>query len=118
MANGDRPLDPGCIPLRDYFERLLEEHEARHILINEAMELARSTFLVRLESMNEFRAQLDRQQGNFVTREYLEALRQANENRLQKLELAKARMDGTAMIITGVIAGIVALLVAFLPQLR
>ena len=67
------------VPLREYVDARLCELK-RIIDMNEdnrdtAVKLAADALAVRLESMNEFRMQIDKERATYVTREYLASTR-------------------------------------------
>ena len=67
------------VPLREYVDARLCELK-RIIDMNEnnrevAVKLAADSLAIRLESMNEFRTQIDRERVTYVTREYLASTR-------------------------------------------
>ena len=83
--------------------------ELRHVSIDKAVSLAHGTLEVRLASMNEFRAQLERQAGGFVDRRAHEIV----EMRLNVLEQAAANLTGrVAMAVTAITLGFAILQVA------
>lgn len=78
-------MTSGGITLREYVETLVqvharetatafESHKREHILIQQALSKAEESMNRRLEGMNEFRAQLDKQQITFATREYVQSM--------------------------------------------
>ena len=67
------------VPLREYVDarlcelkRIIELNESNH---ETAVKLAADSLAIRLESMNEFRTQIDRERVTYVTREYLASTR-------------------------------------------
>jgi len=66
-----------------------EAHELEHRMTQEALEKADNSLERRLEGMNEFRAQLEKQAGAFLTREVFEAFVKEQAN---KTELALSNM--------------------------
>ena len=67
------------VPLREYVDarlcelkRIIELNESNHEM---AVKLAADALAIRLESMNEFRTQIDRERSTYVTREYLASAR-------------------------------------------
>lgn len=65
-------------------------HTTEHQMTQRALEKADSTLERRLEGMNEFRDQLERQSGNFVTRETHETF---VKERTEKLDTALATIN-------------------------
>jgi len=59
--------DENYISLKEFFLHKLEEQER-------SLTLARQSLEKRLEGMNEFRAQLQKQEGTFVTRKELDII--------------------------------------------
>lgn len=66
------------------------EHEAHNLAISKA----ETGLTLRLETMNEWRAQLNAERTNFVTREQLEAKLETANARLYTLEKANANLAG------------------------
>ena len=67
------------VPLREYVDarlcelkRIIDMNESNH---ETAIKLAADALAIRLESMNEFRTQIDRERATYVTREYLSSAR-------------------------------------------
>lgn len=67
-----------CVP-REVFALYQELHTKQHEAAAESMKLGLAVINERLEAMNEFRAQLDRQTGTFVTKDEV-ALRRENDS--------------------------------------
>jgi len=91
------------------FKTLEVAIELRHQAMDKAVALAHGALEARLESMNQFRAQLERQAGGFVDRRAHEIV----ENRLNILEQAAANLTGrVAMAVTAITLGFAILQVA------
>ena len=91
------------------FTHLEDAMELRHAAMDKAVALAHGTLEARLESMNQFRAQLERQAGGFVDRRAHEIV----ETRLNMLEQAAANLTGrVAMAVTAITLGFAILQVA------
>ena len=111
------------ISLCRYFETLLQEykdaHVREHALIAENTLRIREALEVRLEGMNQFRAQIMMERGNFVTQDKYDAQHQALtilldtkievlEKRLGDLESTVSNMRGRfSAIATAVTVGLV-----------
>ena len=85
-----------------------------------ALELARENMAGRLEAMNEFREQLNRQAGTFLTRQEVDAkirevrvLLDSMEKRIQVGELLKAEVIGRFWTL-GVVGALIILAIEFL----
>jgi hypothetical protein len=79
--------------------RFCEENKAREQAlqsVEKARELAIVSLEKRLESMNEFRAQLSRQANEFLTKEAFESRHAVVEEKLRVLEFSKALLEGKA----------------------
>jgi hypothetical protein len=57
------------ISLRHYVETLFRAHEKEHLLLHEALARAEKLLDMRLDGMNQFRAQLDKQAATLATKE-------------------------------------------------
>ena len=77
------------LSLRDYFESRISAQD-------KALELARQGIDKRLESMNEFRAQLNQQASTFMTREYYDAKHETMQKQVDELMLSRAELQGKA----------------------
>lgn len=70
-------MDTPAVPLKEYIEKLVENyihaHTEVHRVERKSLEDAAQSMALRLEGMNEFRSQLDKQAQLFVTRDMLEA---------------------------------------------
>lgn len=62
------------LTIREYVETLFIAHQREHVLIDKALEEAKATTNIRLESMNEFRAALNDQKATFATKDQIEPL--------------------------------------------
>ena len=92
------------ISLKDYIDRCLDDLELARAQAHGSLEQ-------RLESMNEFRAQLDKQAGTFINRAEHDHLCE----RVSDLERNRARLEGRSSLsvvlaVMGVIVSILALL--------
>ena len=106
MAN-----EPDTVSLRDFFTReiagLKEYFDIKIDSMDKALVVAQREMERRLEGMNEFRAQLDRQNSEFITRqqfeskheaiqEQFESKHEANKKDIQDLKLTGALLEGKA----------------------
>ena len=86
------------VSLRDYFERVLSEkeraHKAEFEAAQQALKLATEALVARLETMNEFRAQITEERADYVRREGLYAAINPIDDRLRKMEDRGANLDG------------------------
>jgi chaperonin cofactor prefoldin len=93
------------ISLREYFEARWKAHEHEHEMLAGGIETGQKDIDRRLEEMNQFRAQIQQERGEFLTKmEYesrhrelevrLSTNKDAQDKRLNILELAKSNMDG------------------------
>lgn len=93
------------ISLRDYFEARWTAHEAVHDQLKENINTSMQNIDRRLEEMNEFRAQIQQERGEFLGKqEYdsrrreleirINAAKDIQDKRINTLELAKSNMDG------------------------
>jgi len=115
----------GYVSLCKSFNALEREIELRFNSLEKNMASTRKDLDVRLQSMNEFRAQLDRQSNTFVARAEIdmahhrldEKIQGINEN-YRRLANKSSEQTGSAKwsdyIITAIIAGIVAALVSLI----
>jgi hypothetical protein len=77
---------------RDLLEKLAEyreSHGREHVLLADAIKRAQEALIVRLEGMNEFRAQLEQERASMMTRDTFDAKHEALEATVSKL------IDGT-----------------------
>jgi len=123
------------VSLREYFEQSLRNLERANALaaantehtllaMSQATNLASNLMDKRLESMNEFRAQLKDQVATFVTKEQFDALLRRIEQDVKELQLSKANLEGKAsqssvMIVTaisfiGIAIGIINLIITLI----
>ena len=93
----DQQMD-NMVSLRHYVETLMAQykhHHAReHELLAESVEHARGAIDARLQSMNEFRAQILSERGTMMLRETYETRHEAVEKRIGALEKGQARLAG------------------------
>jgi DNA repair exonuclease SbcCD ATPase subunit len=77
--------------LREEWERA---HEHVHELEHEAINKAEDAVNLRLEGMNELRAQINTERGKYVTRETFDAVNSSTDGRLKTLENNKSNLEG------------------------
>jgi len=86
------------IPLKDYIEARLNEIDKRFGCLEknnkEALVLAKEDISRRLESMNQFRAQLSSQAATFLTRERFEVEHKFLMDKIDVLNVWKAQQEG------------------------
>jgi hypothetical protein len=85
-----------AVSLRDYFERVLKEHERMHAQLAEGISVARAAQDRRLDAMNEFRAALSDTANRSVSREVFDAHMKEHSNRLAALERSQVSEDTVA----------------------
>ncbi len=117
----------GRISTRDYIDlRIknvedkidsLEKYQTQHFELNElAIKKAEEAMLTRLESMNEFRSQINAERSEYVTKEALEMSVKERNARLESLEKSNAFAAGKwwmIVIIVTAVPTILALIALF-----
>jgi len=97
---GDNVSDPkdSMVSLREYVDTLFrgykKAHEKEHELLNQSIILARDALDIRLEHMNEFRAQVLSDRGEFVNKDKFDLTHAALINRVSQLERDAAAFRG------------------------
>ncbi len=86
------PDDPNYVALRHYIESLLLERD-------KALTLSREVIDNRLERMNEFRDQIERERGEYLTRELFDATNKATLDRISSLEAWRAWSLGAGSVL-------------------
>jgi hypothetical protein len=113
---------------KEYVNLLLIQHEKDVIRINDLMQLridaldtaktlAQQNLEVRLESMNNFRADLKNQAANFYTREIHDIYASAIAKEVESLKLSRAELAGKATqsgVFIAYIIGIIGLIISIL----
>ena len=83
---------------RELREQWQDAHERFHTLDKQALELARREVDRRLEEMNKFRDQIERERGEFMRRDMYDeqhgAMRSETDTRLKTLEQSKSNLEG------------------------
>lgn len=97
------------IPIRDYFE-------ARIIALEKATKLAADTLEKRLEGMNEFRTQLNRQASEFITKEQVRLLYDGDIRTLRET-LAEAKGKASSATYISIAAIFVSIVIAIVEVL-
>lgn len=103
------------------FDDYAQSHAREHALINEALTRARETTNFRLEGMNELRAQINTERGQYATRAAFDTQRQTTDDRLNKIEQGIASMQSanlTWMAALGVFFTAVQIGLRFLPSMQ
>jgi hypothetical protein len=72
------------------FEDYTRAHEKEHTLVADALDVAKKNTDLRLEAMNELRAQIQTERNNYQGRGEATLTRERTEERLNKLEQAMA----------------------------
>jgi uncharacterized coiled-coil protein SlyX len=105
------------VPLREYIESRINSLEDKiisqskyieqHFELNErAIKKAEEAMLVRLETMNEFRAQINKERTDYVTKEALAVCEKNTDARLKKLEMAGSFSAGRMWVVMAAFAAI------------
>ena len=123
-----------AVSLRHYMETMLEQyeksHEKEHQLLAQNVSATKENLEFRLESMNQFRAQIADERGSLVNLEKFEVLMkgieklvethyQSNQNRINVLEKALSNLSGRWAGITaafGVVLILLELLLRFVVK--
>jgi hypothetical protein len=104
------------VRLKEYLEELISaadrhvtaewtSHRREHALLKEAIDTAYSVLNGRLEGMNEFRAQINAERGQYVTKSIYDERYERLVERIAGLEKYKSNMDGKLwMLGTGLMA--------------
>lgn len=99
--------------VRELREQWQVAHENVHVLEKEARTLAVEDINRRLEDMNQFRAQLNKERGDYLLRHDYEREHSALADRVKELEIARGEQSGKAAAyaslagLVGIGAGIV-----------
>ena len=105
------------VPLRDYIDTKitaiqaniadLKEYIEQHFTLNEkAVKLANESMLTRLESMNEFRAQIREERANLATKEDIANMYTRLDYRVNCLEEARAFSSGKMWMVMAIFAAV------------
>jgi len=105
------------VPLRDYIDTKIDAVQAsigdlkdnidlRFDLNDKAVELANESILARLESMNEFRAQIKEERGNLATKEDVVSTYDKLDARLCPLEESRAFSSGKMWMVMAIFAAV------------
>ena len=98
------------VTLREYLESKLEAQE-------KALNLARDLLNVRLEGMNEFRADLQRLEGSFLTRMQFDAMMTKYDLEIKSLNKSRDETKGKAdsfLVYIGWVLAIIAIILKFI----
>ena len=102
-TEGDRNAHD-IVSLREHIEALLKEyqkaHAKEHAMLIDSVRLAREALDVRLESMNEFRAQILSERGSMVTKEAYDSKHAALAEAISRCEKSLARLAGIGVGLT------------------
>ncbi len=91
------------IPLRDYIEQRWKTHKREHAQERAALLDARANIDRRLEGMNELRAQISSERGEYLTRTEYEAKHEALIARINALEQARSNVEGRMWALGGIV---------------
>jgi len=98
------------IDFKKYFELMVNSLEKRFeqkfCASEKALKKAEDSLLVRLESMNEFRAQINSERNLFITKESVAQIVEAVDRRIKKLEMAEAFSSGKMWMVMAIFASI------------
>ena len=92
-------------------EAIMKEIELRFLSLEKAINSTKGDLDIRLEAMNEFRAQLDRQANTFVPRAEIDLARTALEKKVDLLLDRSAEGKGSAQWINHIITVLIGLAV-------
>ncbi len=116
------PDEQLTVSLRDYIDtriknvesqiKSLSEFNAQHFYLNEeAIKKSEQAMTVRLEGMNEFREQINKERSDYVTKETLNVIVENRETkfgivnkRLEKLEITNAFSAGKMWVVMAAFA--------------
>jgi len=99
-------IDVRIRSLEDKIEAL-SKYNAQHFDLNEkAIRKAEEAMLIRLETMNEFRAQINQERISYATKDSVNLLWDAFDSRLKKLENANAFSAGKLWMVMAGFAAI------------
>ena len=73
-----------------------EKADIRFLMIETAVKVAKNEMDRRLEAMNEFRAQLDKQAAQFMPRKEIEILTIRNSDKIRDLEVSMGKISGAS----------------------
>ena len=86
------------VSLKEYFDTRFADSEKRHEVKygfqDKALSLAKAELEQRLEGMNQFRKQLEKQEATFVTRDRADTEHQILTEKINTLNLWKAAQEG------------------------
>jgi hypothetical protein len=95
---------------RELREQWEDAHERFHTVDKEALALARREIDRRLDDMNKFREQIDRERGEFLRRDMYDeqhsAMRSETDSRLKLLETNRSNLEGRMWAMGAVITAI------------
>ena len=98
------------VTLREHLERVLDEyreaHAREHMMLSASVEQAREVLGVKLESINQFRTQVQADRATLMTRELFDVQYALLDRRLAVIEASMANMRGRSAAYT-VVVGLV-----------
>jgi hypothetical protein len=109
------------VSLKEYLESKLklsermaserwEAHDEVHKLLKEAVDAAVATLNARLETMNEFRAQIAQERGSYITRDIYELRHEELKTKVNTFEQYRANMDGRLWMLGAGLTAVVVLI--------
>lgn len=106
------------VTLKEHIEtqiRWVDRHFAAQLsALALAVKEAKDQLDERLRSMNEFRLTLTDQASRLSTKSEVDSLKEEIDRRIKALEINRAFLEGRAIIVSTVVAGLVAALVRFI----
>lgn len=119
LPNGDR-LPPWGVHLREFLERLLSEyreaHRQKHLDDERALDQARGAIDLRLEKLNELRAEVLQDRGQFVRSDVYKKDVEVLNNAIRELDRKAASAEAVEaykrLVYGAVIVGVVSLAIA------
>lgn len=105
------------VALKEYLEGLISSlekqdtahwasHTREHVLLKEAIDVAYQVLSTRLETMNEFRAQITSERGTYVTKAVYEERHENLKTQLNKLEIKNSNLDGKLWMLGAGLTGL------------
>lgn len=117
------------VALKEYLEGLVSSlekqdtahwasHTREHALLKEAIDAAHAVLETRLETMNEFRTQIQNERHEFLRRDEYDIQQDQLEKRVGKIENDKSNLDGKFWMLGSIITGLSILLPLLLNYLN
>jgi len=100
----------GLVTLRHHLETLLQQyqdhHDREHALMAESVSLTRQALEARLESMNQFRAQILSERGEMLTKDAYEAKHEMLALRIEANEKQLASIAAVGGVVALIFVGV------------